>query len=140
MQDSLKGTPSRSFGNGERLLYLDDEEALASLVKRSLERRGYEVSTFVNADEALAAVVSDPMAFDYIITDFNMPRMSGTDFAREIASLRPDLPVVLTSGYISDAMRDDAKAAGIRQVVYKPDTADELCAAIDRIAKQTVKS
>ncbi len=67
------------------------------------------------------------------MTDLNMPGMSGLEVARELARLRPDLPVVLASGYITEELRALAPEAGVRQLMYKPNTVDELCAVVQRL-------
>jgi PAS domain S-box-containing protein len=117
-------------GHGEHVLYLDDEEPLVLLVTRALERLGYRVSGFTEPQAALAALKADPTDFDVVVTDLNMPGGSGLHVAREIAQLRPDLPVILASGYITDELREEAPRAGVKQLIYKPNTVDELCAAV----------
>ena len=77
---------------------------------------------------------ADPRQFDLVVTDLNMPGMSRLDFARALARLRPDLPVVLASGHITDQMRSAATEVGVRELIYKPNTAEELCAAVQRLA------
>jgi CheY-like chemotaxis protein len=129
---ALIGT--RLMGAGRHILYLDDEEPLVFLVTRMLERQGYRVSGFTRADEALAAVRADPGQFDLVVSDLNMPGASGLDVAREVKRLRPDLPVVLASGYITDELRAKAPEAGVRELIYKPNTVDELCAVVGRLA------
>jgi CheY-like chemotaxis protein len=124
---------------GQHVLYLDDEESLVFLVTRLLERLGYRVSGYTRAEEALAAVRADPTQFDLVVTDLNMPGMTGLDVARAVSRLRPDLPVVLTSGYITDELRAAALHAGVRELVYKPNTVEELCAVVQRLAGQTKK-
>lgn len=125
---------ARPVGGGRHVLYLDDEEALVFLASRLLGRRGYRVSGFTRAEEALAAMREDPRQFDLVVTDFNMPGMSGLDVALEISRLRPDLPVVLASGYITDDLRARALEAGVRHLVYKPNTVEELCDVVSRLA------
>jgi|GEM_PF-297920 len=122
---------------GQRVLYVDDEEALVFLVTRTLERLGFRVSGYTRAQEAVAAVRADPGYFDLAITDFNMPGMSGLDVARELLRLRPDLPVVMASGYITDALREQAAAAGVAEMIYKPNTVEELCEVVQRVAAAT---
>jgi PAS domain S-box-containing protein len=126
--------PDFSPATGNRhVLYLDDEEALVFLITRMLERLGYRVSGYTRAEEALAAVRADPGQFDLVVTDLNMPGLSGLEVARELARLRPDLPVVLASGYITEELRTAAPQAGIRHLIYKPDTVEELCAVVKRL-------
>jgi len=120
-------------GRGERILYVDDEEALVTLMTRLLTRQGYRVAGFTRADEALEAVRDDPQGWDLIITDLNMPGRSGLDLAREVLRLNLHLPVAITSGYITDSLHDQAGALGVREVIYKPNTVDEMLAAIQRV-------
>jgi two-component system cell cycle sensor histidine kinase/response regulator CckA len=117
---------------GQRILFLDDEKALVLIAKAMLERLGYQVHGFTVAEEALAAFKADPTAFDLLVTDFNMPGASGLDVAREIRRLRPDLPIALASGFVTDELRAQALALGIRELIYKPQTIEELAAAVAR--------
>ena len=112
------------------MLYIDDDEALVRLVTRMLERSGYRVTGYTKSADALQAVRADPGRFDLMVTDYNMPGMSGLDVAREVSRIRPDLPIVVTSGYITDELREKAPGAGVRQLVYKPDSAEELCETV----------
>lgn len=123
-------------GAGQRILYLDDDEAMTYLVRRMLERCGYRVSGHEHADKALEAVRADPEGFDLVVTDFNMPKLSGADVARELARIRPGLPVMLISGYITDDMQQAARQAGVRHIVYKPNTVEELCATIEQALQE----
>ena len=117
-------------GTSQRILYLDDEEALVLLNARLLERLGYRVRGYTNTYEALAAFKADPAGFDLMVTDLSMPGTSGLEVAKEVLGLRPDLPVVLASGYLTDQLREQALAVGIRQVLHKPASIDDLLAAI----------
>ncbi len=121
-------------GQGKHILYVDDEEAIIFLMTRLLQRQGYRVSGYTDPREALAAVRADPAQFDLAVTDYNMPGMSGLDVAKALKVIRPDLPVLLASGYITEELRALAPAAGVRELVYKPNTVDDLCAAVARFA------
>jgi len=129
-------SPGAAAGGGRHVLYLDDEEALVMLVKRMLERLGYRVSGFTRGEDALAAVRADPGQFDLVVTDLNMPGISGLEVARELAQLRPDLPVVLASGFVTEELREKVIASGVRQLIYKPDTVEELCEAVQHLAAE----
>jgi CheY-like chemotaxis protein len=94
--------PALPRGRG-RVLYVDDEQALATTVARILESLGYEASVCHSGAEAIDRVRASPQGFDIVLTDFSMPGLSGTDVAREVARIRPGLPVVLTSGYAERA-------------------------------------
>jgi PAS domain S-box-containing protein len=123
-------------GRGERVLYLDDEEPLVFLATRMLERLGYRISGFTRAADALEAFRQAPAQFDMAVTDMNMPGASGLEFAAELLRLRPDLPVVLCSGHVTDELRDLARKVGIREVLYKPSTMQEFSEAIHRLASK----
>jgi signal transduction histidine kinase/ActR/RegA family two-component response regulator len=126
-----------SGGRDERrhILYLDDEEALASLMKRFLEPRGYRVSSFVKSEEALAALRDAPEAFHLVVTDYNMPGMSGLDVARAVRAIRADLPVAVVSGFVDVALRENADQAGVREIIFKADDLETFCAAVQRLVE-----
>lgn len=125
-------------GIGQHILYIDDDNALVELFRRRLERLGYRVSGYVDAREALERLRADPAGFDLVVTDYNMPRMSGLDVARSIRSFRPALPVVLTSGYITDELRSQASAAGVEDVLLKPNSSGELHEVLQRLAASII--
>jgi CheY-like chemotaxis protein len=116
------------------VLYLDDEEAIIFLMKRLLERKGYRVSGYTEPQQALKALRAEPGRFDLAVTDYNMPLMSGLEVAQALKDIRPDLPVVMASGYINEDLRAKAPAVGIRELIYKPNTVEDLCEAIARFA------
>jgi two-component system cell cycle sensor histidine kinase/response regulator CckA len=107
-------------------------------MKRLLTRQGFRFSGYCDPREALAAVRAGPGQFDLVVTDYNMPYMTGLEVAVAIREIRPDLPVVLASGYITEELRAKAPAAGIRELIYKPNTVDDLCEAIVRYANAQV--
>ncbi len=125
-----------AHGEGKHVLFVDDDESIVFLMTRLLERLGYRVSGFTDAREALAAARANPEQFDLAVTDFNMPGMSGLEVARALREIRPGLPVAVASGYITDALREEAPAAGVKELVYKPNTVDELCAVVSRLARE----
>jgi PAS domain S-box-containing protein len=120
-------------GHGERILYLDDEEPLVKLAVQFLERLGYRVSGHTRADDALAAFRLQPDAFDVVVTDYNMPGLSGMDVASNVMTLRPAMLVALASGYLRPAEAEHARALGIRATIPKPYTLDELGQAVQRL-------
>ena len=103
------------------------------LVTRLLNKRGFKVSGFEVVAEAIAAVRAAPESFDLVVTDFNMPNASGLDVARTIAQIRPALPVVIISGYITDSLRASACQAGVRHLVQKANSVEELAEAIGKV-------
>ncbi|MFY7866329.1 hybrid sensor histidine kinase/response regulator [Roseateles sp.] len=111
---------------GRHVLYLDDDEVMRLAAEGLLQGLGYRVSLFQQGREALAAVAATPQAFDLVVTDFNMPDLSGLDLARQLQQIRPDLPVILSSGYMSDALQAQAQAAGIKALLRKEMSLEEL--------------
>ena len=101
-------------------------------MKRLLESKGYCVSGYTDQNEALAAARAEPGRFDVVMTDYNMPGMSGLDVARALREIRADLPIILASGNITEELRVHAPGAGVNELVFKPNTVEELCEAIDR--------
>ena len=124
---------SARAGGGYRVLYIDDDETMALLGGGLLQRAGHTVEVFQDAALALAALRERPAAFDIVVTDYNMPRFSGVEVAREVARIRPALPVVITSGYVSQALCDEAAAVGVRHVLHKENTLEELCETVRRV-------
>ncbi|MBP8297274.1 MAG: response regulator, partial [Burkholderiales bacterium] len=122
-----------SAGRGQHILYLDDDEAQVFLIKRMLERWGYRVSAYLEQREALDALLGGDQHFDLMVTDFNMPGISGLDVARAIRDARPGLPVVMVSGYITDELRAQALAAGVRELIAKPHEVEELRDVVQRL-------
>jgi signal transduction histidine kinase/CheY-like chemotaxis protein len=115
------------------VLYIDDDESLVFLVERLLRRRGFRVSGFADAQTALTALRASPDDIDIVVTDYNMPRLSGLNLASIVAGIRPELPVIITSGYISDEIAARASEIGVRHLIRKENSADELCELIGRV-------
>ncbi|HNV73504.1 MAG TPA: PAS domain S-box protein [Gemmatimonadaceae bacterium] len=126
--DAAPGALAR--GSGERIVYLDDEPTLVRIGQRQLEALGYHVTGFSDARAALAALQADPTTCDVVVTDFLMPTMTGLEFARAVQQLRPSLPVLVLSGYIGDFTVSDLEAGGVRRVLQKPVSAEELALAV----------
>jgi two-component system, cell cycle sensor histidine kinase and response regulator CckA len=135
MPDESAAVTAQRPGDDKHVLYLDDDEALVFLVKRLLERRGFRVSGYTNQQEALAALRADPAAFDLVVSDYNMPGMSGLAVAREVHTIRADLTVVVASGFIDEALQANAHAAGVQELIFKVDAVQELCETFARLAQ-----
>jgi len=120
---------------GEHVLYVDDEEPLVFLITRVLERLGYRVTGFVDPEQALRELRAHPAEFDVVVTDLSMRGMNGFELTRAIRTVRSDLPVLLTSGYLRSEDRDLAAQLGILELILKPNTVEELGQAIDRTMK-----
>jgi CheY-like chemotaxis protein len=104
----------------ERILFVDDEEAIAKIGGRILDRLGYAVETRTSSVEALELFRSNPDRFDLVITDMTMPNMTGDKLAMEVMKIRADIPVILCTGYSKKISDDRARQIGIKALVYKP--------------------
>jgi signal transduction histidine kinase len=113
-----------------RILLVDDEEALLETGEKLLAKLGYEVTSRQSSETALADIKEDPSGFDLVITDQTMPEMTGVELAKRILELRPDLPVILCTGFSHLVDADSAKAAGIANFVMKPLTTREIAKTI----------
>ena len=123
-----------------RILYIDDDPALTSLVKRLLERRGEQVTAYLDAKQALAALRTAPAAFDLVLSDYNMPDLTGLDVAREVRAIRPGLPVAITTGYVDEALQAQAASAGVREVIFKAESVEQFCDAVQRVGRSNKES
>ncbi len=122
-----------ALGAGQHVLYVDDEEALVFLATRVLEKLGYRVTGRVDPKQALEEFRANPQMFDAVVSDLSMPGMTGPELARAILAIRGDIPIVLTSGYIRDEDMKLVRDLGIRDLVLKPNTVEDLGAALHRV-------
>ncbi len=121
-KDALK--PKKDAGEislgKERILFIDDEQLLAEMGQAMLERLGYNVTMRQSSLEALSIFENCPEEFDLIITDQTMPDITGLDLARRVLQIRPDMPVILCTGYSNLVDEETAKAMGIKEFAMKP--------------------
>lgn len=117
-------------GRGERILVVDDENMLLVMNQMALEALGYVVDVTTNPKEALDWVRAEPQRFALVLTDQTMPGMTGLVFAARLHSIRPGLPIILTTGYMAPMTPEQHKAAGICQVLPKPATMQALALAV----------
>ena len=118
------------------ILLLDDDEPYLSACARLLERSGLRVSAFSDQGSALAAIRAAPLAFDLLVTDYNMPGMSGLDVCRAALAIDPDLPVVLTSGFIDDDTIAAATAAGVVEFIFKASDINAFRETVKQLAEK----
>lgn len=117
----------------ERILFIDDEEILAEMGRDILERLGYQVTVRTNSLTALETFQNQPEQFDVVITDQTMPGMTGTELARKMMLIRPDIPVILCTGYSSVVSEARAKSLGIREFALKPLSKKDIAALIRKV-------
>ncbi|KJJ85991.1 two component system sensor histidine kinase, hybrid [Candidatus Omnitrophus magneticus] len=134
--DKIKDTTDTNenpIRGNERIMIVDDEEKIAHMMKQMLENLGYSVYTHTKGEDALEAFRNSPGEFDVIITDQSMPQMTGVKVAKEITSIRSDIPIILLTGYSDVVSSDNYKKFGINDYLMKPVTARELTRAIKKV-------
>ena len=114
----------------ERILFVDDEPALAELGWAMLKRLGYNVRAFSDSEEALEHFKENPFAYDVVISDLTMPKLTGVAFVRELRVLRSDIPIIVCTGYSESLSADEISSAGIDFLLMKPIEIRELAASI----------
>jgi CheY-like chemotaxis protein len=122
-------------GNMEHILFVDDEEALVEMAKDMLQGLSYVVTAKTNSVEALDTFRAHPERFNLVITDQTMPEMDGVALAREIMLIRPDMPVILCTGFSHVTYAEEVKAAGIREIAVKPIVRHQIAGTIRRALK-----
>jgi PAS domain S-box-containing protein len=129
--------PKPSIPHGsETVLYVDDEPFQIEIGKEALERLGYKVVAHVNSVKALELFRESPTAFDLVITDMTMPEMTGDILAMEIMSIRPDIPIIICTGYSERLSEESAEAMGIRGFILKPILIRDMAINIRRVLDQ----
>ena len=108
------------IGTGERILFVEDEEAIAHLGKEILKQLGYTVVVETQSERALEVFREEPEAFDLVITDQTMPNMTGEVLSQELLRLRPDIPIILCTGYSPGMTPEKSRKLGIRAFLWKP--------------------
>lgn len=123
----------KALGGAERILVVDDEEAIARMVRQMLERLGYTVTVRTSSKEALQLFKDDPHRFDLIITDMTMPNMTGDRLSAEIKRISRDIPIIICTGFSEKIDAEKARLLGIEGFVFKPIVKNELAAQIRNI-------
>ncbi|MDH5785986.1 MAG: response regulator [Chromatiales bacterium] len=119
-------------GRTHRLLLVDDEVAITGFLSELLEMKGYQVTVSNDSQQALSLFLSEPDSYDLVITDMTLPELSGIDLASGLLQARPDLPVILCSGYIDEEMQHRIDASGIRESFNKPVDSRRLLQSVDQ--------
>jgi CheY-like chemotaxis protein len=117
----------------ERILFIDDEEELLTVGREALQHLGYQVITNSNSLQALNEFRERPEHFDLVITDMTMPRMTGEKLARELIQIRPDIPIILFTGYSGQINAQKAREIGIKAFVMKPLTLSHLAQTVREV-------
>jgi len=117
----------------ERILLVDDDAGQLKSLARMLERLGYKITARASGRTAAAAFKKDPEAFDLVITDQTMPGTSGIELARDLVKVRPDIPIILNTGFSEKVNGEAVGKDGIRAFIMKPFTARELSGLIRKV-------
>ena len=134
-----EGMPGKSNADGllsdrrGRLLLVDDEAGLVRSMKRILERFGHTVVAGTDSVEALSLFQAHPEGFDLVITDMTMPRMTGLELSTQMLSVRPELPIVLCTGFSERISPEIARSVGIRTLLMKPVPIQDLLRTIQEL-------
>jgi PAS domain S-box-containing protein len=123
----------------ERLLFVDDEQMLVEVHQEILERLGYNVMAVRSGLEALEIFNNDPEIFHLVITDHAMPGMTGIELSRKLLKIRPDIPIILCTGLTKTTICQEAKDAGISELVMKPIIMKDLAVLIRDVLKRSNK-
>ena len=122
--------PEQDLCGHERIMFVDDEKVIIDIATTIFDRYGYRVEAFMNPREALENFSEKPEKFDLVITDMIMPHMSGLDFAEQIVGIRPDMPVLLSTGLSETLPEDKKRERLIVGVITKPYPLKELLGAV----------
>ncbi len=115
------------------ILFVDDEESIADLGRQMLERLGYKVTACTSSRQALETFKIDPTQFDIVISDQTMPQMTGLRLAGELMSIKPNIPIIICTGYSTDISPEKAQEFGVRHVIMKPYAFCEVAALIRKV-------
>src|SRR3984957_13193243 len=134
-----QGPDSMPAGAGQHILLVDDETALAQATSLSLTRLGYRVTEVHSAREALTAFGQQPAGIDLVITDLTMPGMNGIDLTNALRGIRPELPIILASGFGGARTAHFARGPGLRAVLQKPFTVEALARSVHQLLAGSAK-
>jgi signal transduction histidine kinase/FixJ family two-component response regulator len=131
---AVVGEPSQpvDLTGTERVLLVDDDRSLLDATRAVLVRVGYAVTGFSNSEDALASFRDAPQQWDLILTDRSMPRLSGEELAGNILRIRPDVPIIMATGFSDEASEQRARQIGVTEFVFKPIVGNDLLLAIRR--------
>jgi PAS domain S-box-containing protein len=130
LNEALVGVP---LGHGEHVLFVDDETALCAAARQTLTRLGYQPHVFQDPQAAWRAFQAAPSTFDVLLTDLTMPGRTGLELAADVLRVRPDLPVILATGYSATLTPEALEERGIAELLFKPLDYQSLAAALAKV-------
>jgi len=122
------------------ILLVDDQRFIVDTGKKILESLGYKVVGQTSSVDALSAFVAQPSKFDLVVTDLTMPKMTGVDLSQAIRKIRPDIPIILCTGYSEELHPQKAQRLGIKKMIMKPFTIKELTHVIEALLKEDLEN
>jgi CheY-like chemotaxis protein len=135
-EPDIRKTENKQKGT-EHILFVDDEPAIAEIGKSQLEALGYHVSARCNSLEALALFKNKPDHFDLVITDMTMPEVTGDELAKEIKQVKPDIPIILYTGFSERIDEKTARSMGIMGFLMKPIILSDLAQMVRKVLDET---
>ena len=129
----IKEKDNNGLGNGEHILFVDDEATNTYMVGQMIRSLGYSVTVQTSSLVALELFRSKPADFDVVITDMTMPNMTGDNLARELIKIRANIPIILCTGYSEKISDETASKIGIRAFAYKPILKADLAKMLKKV-------
>ena len=138
-KDKITSVGELSIPGDKKVMVVDDEDSIRNLMAEILLLGGYLVESFDNGLAAWNAVSENPASWDLLITDQTMPGLTGIELARKVLQVRPDIPIILCTGYSETINREDSRQLGIHSFLQKPITMNEMLAASARALQDTLR-
>jgi CheY-like chemotaxis protein len=139
VKDKKTNSAIRKYPMGtEKILLVDDEEPILRMEQMMLERLGYQVTTRLSSPDALAAFKANPDNFDLVISDRGMPSMTGEQLARELISIKPEIPIILCTGFADEIDELRAKTMGVKGFLKKPVATGDLAEMVRKVLDEVV--
>ena len=132
----IKGIKHKGYNQALNILVVDDEDHVGLFIEVLLNSRGYNITRFSNAQHALEHFETDSQSFDLVITDQNMPIMSGSELSKSLLGVRPDIPIILCTGHSYEHIADMTKDIAIHAYLPKPLRANELLDCVAELYQQ----
>jgi len=132
IKDKIETASEEDRGNGERILLVDDELEVVKALEQMLKKLGYQVTSQLSSKKTFEIFQNNPDDFDLLLTDQTMPQITGLALAKKVLAIRPDLPVIISSGYSNQLTQEVIDGAGIKEVLIKPVTLRDLGELIKR--------
>lgn len=126
-------------GGNEHILLIDDEEDIVEMLQKMLTYFGYQITTASNSEEALKLFCAYPSRFDLVVTDQTMPKITGIELTQKIREIRPDIPVILCTGFSELITEEKLKALGVKEYIMKPIHCKEMAGIIRKVLDERSK-